>query len=271
MKIIKSHPLLLFITFICLFFSCVDSDETDSKYLYLPQQMLSVDSVTTFYTTYQYDNENRITGIINTGSTSYSTHYIKTSLLYDGSTLKEMNSDVSELVQRDTTFLYTTKRLFSYDGSKINISVTNTNGIDFPSFVIELDEKQRAIKRAENNTDKFIVYEYDNRGNITKTRNEVDSVYTYSYDTHRGIYREVNMEPWFINSVLDIPLDTIWSNIGGHRNLKNNCINIQREQKENQAVSFADVYEFTYGGFWYPISIENKAKFKLRVEYVPVN
>lgn len=270
MKIIKNHQLLLFITFVSLFCSCTDSDEADSKYLYLPERMLSVDSVAAFYTTYQYDNENRIIGIINTGTTSYTTHYITTSLLYDGNTLKEMNSDVSELVQRDTTFLYTTKRLFSYDGSKVNIAITNTNGIDFPSFIIDLDEKQRAIKRTEN-SNKFLVYEYDNRGNIVKMRNEQDSVYTYSYDTHRGIYREVNMEPWFINSVLDIPIDTIWSNIGGHRNLKNNCINIQREQKENQAVSFADLYEFTYGGFWYPTLVENRAGFTLKINYVPVN
>jgi len=273
MKILRI--LLLALTVITLSYSCSDSDDTDRKYLYLPYQMRAIDSTAILTTTYTYDSNNRITGIANVANSrlSSSNHYIYTQITYNtDNNPGQMLSNVSEIVSGDTLPIYETTRTFSYEGTKIRLITNNSNGIEFSPVTIDINEKNQAVKRTIDNTAEFIVYEYNSRGSIAKTTNQEDSVYTYNYDVHRGIYREVNLQPWFV-AVMDIPLDTIWANTGEQRNIHNNCISIQRPKKEesSETISFLNVYEYTYGGFWYPTVVSDNNSNSLQVVYKPVN
>ena len=263
--------------------ACTNDDDgiDNGKYLFLPQKISIEDSLANNrLTTYTYEeNSNRFAEITDTIrfvknaamflNTTYST------IDYDEmgrvvkmtSQLKEAQNDSTE-TQR--TVVYT----FGYpyaNWAVVIINIEDQSTGTAKTYLIEFNEKQQAVEfMYGEDQDKFVLFEYDNKGNILKTKDELGKEFYFSPDTKRGIYREVNMPQWFMNIVLNIPRSSVWPDTYDTYGTNNNCDKI--EVLDVLAVNPSEKvlvrnYTTQYSPFGYPIGQSDNLRFEIKVTY----
>lgn len=168
---------------------------------------------------------------------------------------------------------------FTYEGSVITTTASHDESKPWMSTVrsyvlknegsqtfvdyhqrIEVDGELRVISAPQE------FFSYDGKGNLANiTQGEDEQQQTiceFTYDDKNGIFRYVNMPPWFMVTRAALG-DT------GCLNMANNCL----KAKENGVVVYE--YENTYNSDNYPvkilrkpIGIDENESFSYRIEYV---
>lgn len=248
------------------FSSCDDSDDNDKMYLYLPYELNINDS--TYYTKYTYNN-NRPTEIIllekDKKAITIDSTYIAITYNSEGNPLDMV---VEAGYNREDTLgnpIYEVHQYtFSYQGGNVSV---NKNKIQLLS--IELNERGQAAKCTNHQEQTSLTYEYHSNGNISKTMDNDGVQYTYQYDNKRGMFREVNVPQWFINTIFAIQLDILDQKVGQSLSIYNNCTSITATNTDG-STNTDNSYNYNYTGFRYPASITDATGLRALVKYKPV-
>ena len=262
--------LALFILITMILQSC-DDYQDNGKYTYMPKEITIIDSVNIRLTSkFSYDEQNRIKTIIDIidGGENDSTY---TEINYDGQGY--ITSLSSNCFDRTTiTSLKSVSKRFAYNNQ--DVSVTST-GNEQSIKTIGLNDRQQALKVILGGSDKYISYEYDDRGNYSRITDESDEQYLYNFDNRRGIFKHVNMPYWFLTNILNNPRGITSVSMNEYVNINNNCttvfwIDLKNDSTNNRVTQTNNNLE--YSAFGYPVAItESNIDFYMTIKYIRTN
>jgi len=187
----KIFYLLSTIALCSFFFSCEKDSYEPSTDKLLPSKMVHGGDWGPAETQYYYDNLNRLIrtenkDIGNTRSTEVFTYN-------ESGELTSVKRTSDTYPDQETIFTRQGNTITAVKGSETRTITLDNNGLPIKCIRVE----------KSNNYIDTTIYEFDSRGNMTRsTLEEPESSYdgsstTYKYDNRNGVYRYVNVPAWY--------------------------------------------------------------------------
>lgn len=203
------HVLISLFIVVCS--ACSSDDDFDSRAKYLPAKIISEGEISSTVTTYSYDDNNRLTGVVKTDTYQEDNirNEISLAIIYDD--FGKISSVIKKTEAGDLLFGMSTEIRdtvnFYYDGTSIHTK----------NSITEINNKNRVVAHrvfdeSGSNEISSIKYKYDFAGNLSEflfSDGEVvySYLYTYEYDDNNGIFKDVNIPQWFLITQLDEKLN----------------------------------------------------------------